>query len=187
MRAPNIFRDSYNTSNALSSPSYAQPADAQPSRFAERRQLEEPRELVACLAEVHELTARLDRHPFAAREMVEHRLELDCLTDVAADENAFAKHAAPLVEVHERQLREPVDFRQCFAKRLNGGVRAGGDGQRVGERGKRARRHRLAAWRTAERARREEGLEAKCEPVARAMSIAFINGGHLVGVACNVA
>ena len=56
-------------------------------------------------------------------------------------DDAIAQHLVSLVEVHERQLREPVDFRQCFAKRLNGGVRAGGDGQRVGERGKRARRH----------------------------------------------
>ena len=56
-------------------------------------------------------------------------------------DDTIAQHLVPLVEVDERQLCEPVDFRQCFAKSLNGGVRVGGDGQRVGERGKRARRH----------------------------------------------
>ena len=101
----------------------SEPANVQPSRFAERRQLKQSRELVAAFAEIDELAAGGDRVPLARRQVVERRFERGA--SVADGENTLAKHAASLVERHERQLRESVDLGKRLAQSLERGVGAG--------------------------------------------------------------
>ena len=95
--------------------------------------------------------------PFARRQMVERRLERARVRRRADDEDALAQHAASLVERHERQLRESIDLSKRLAERLERGVAAGGNGQRVGEGGERARRHRLGSWAHADDCARDAG------------------------------
>ena len=126
----------------------SQAADGQPSRLAERLQLKQAREFVRLVAELHELPARRYRAALARRQMIERRIEHGRRDARARDELALAQHPPSLVEANERQYGDTIDFDQRIAEREQRGVLTGGDGQRMSERGERARRHCKAGGRT---------------------------------------
>src|SRR4029079_16838490 len=78
----------------------AKAADVEPPRLAaERRNLEQTRELVARVREIHELSARANRRALARREMVESRVERDAFHSVRRQQYALAQHLKRRVEV----------------------------------------------------------------------------------------
>ena len=97
-----------------------QPAHTQPTLLGKRGELKEARELVALIAELHEFAARFDDDALAWRQMIERRVQGDVMNVRPGGNDAIAQHLMALVEMHERELSKPVDFRQCFAKGLNG-------------------------------------------------------------------
>ena len=120
-------------------------ADSQPAS-SKRAEAEQARELFDALAEVDELSARGHADPLAIRQgdrwssrAQRHRLSV-------TRHESLAQHAPPLVVADERELREAIDLRERLAERAERRLHVGGNGERVGERGERARRHRVRSW-----------------------------------------
>src|SRR6185437_10121494 len=107
-------------------PLVPQSARAQPARLAERRDMNQPRKLVARVGEVDELAARFDRRAFANRQMVERRVERRDIEPRVGNELALAEHPLSRVEPDEGDSREAIDLGERLAQRQQRGVRAGG-------------------------------------------------------------
>ena len=93
------------------------------------------------IAELDEAARCGDGDAFARGQMVEGGLELLARHDVDVRNEPVDEHAAPSVEAHERDLREPVDFGERVRQREQRRVEVRRDAERVGERGERARGH----------------------------------------------
>ena len=75
--------------------------------------------------------------------MIDRRLQRRDVHLRASRHESLAQHAAPVVVLHERELSEPIDLRQRFGQCAKRRRHIGGNGERVGERRERARRHRV--------------------------------------------
>ena len=135
-RAEQLPRLVEHEQRASSCPSYAEPANAEPARLAERRAAGSSRANSSpTLAEVDELSAGANRDALAARQVVERRVERDAL-DVAPIDGGCARRSmlAPRVEASGARAARSGRLRPAPRRALDErGVAAGGDGECVSE------------------------------------------------------
>jgi hypothetical protein len=129
----------------------AHAAQREPADVAVALEREQRGELVRVVGEVHEGRTGRDGDPLAGRQVVERRIEPLVGDAITARHEPVDEHLAPRVVAHERDLGEPVDFRQRVSEREERRVDVWGDAERVSERGEGAWRHPPGRGAAAER------------------------------------
>src|SRR5207302_1121307 len=115
----------------------------QPCRLLELGHVQQPREFVRGVGEIDERSTRRYGLALSQREMVERRLDLARLNALPRDKERLCHQASPLIKPNQSELGIAVQFEQRLAECPQRGFDSWRDGQRMGERGERARRHRL--------------------------------------------